>query len=192
MHKNQGQITSGYTWNGTAGRTSHNCPHAIYTDGSVQPDGGTGWSWYEPSTGRWSAGSESNLHSSTRSEIIAALQAVHDHRSQDTLCLYTDHQQLAVMWARHQQGLKISKQWKEPISELAEAAGGKQIRIHWIRGHANDRANRFADRLAYHAARVACERISGVEFAGIVNNLGRLLSGQQTTSKTRKVTAASN
>lgn len=161
-------VTTEATWNITGTVDKHPRPrNMIYTDGSVREHGG-GWAWYHPESGTWSAGATPPKVSSVGSEVVAAIRAISQWRHEPCLQIMTDSQQLSHAWARYRNGDKLTRTWRTYTEEIAHAAGTLEVDIRWVRGHAASAANRFVDRLAYHAGRHSSGTITAADFDRIV------------------------
>jgi ribonuclease HI len=125
----------------------------IYTDGACEPN---------PGPGGWAAVLKSGRHvkelaghepdtTNNRMELTAAIEALRALKVPSQVHLYTDSEYL-------QRGItEWLDNWltrkKKPLNwdlwqALMEAARPHTVRWHWVRGHAGDRLNARADRLA--------------------------------------------
>jgi len=136
---------------------------AIYTDGSCEPN---------PGTGGWAAllrfgaqekiltGSASDT-TNNRMELTAAIQALRALKRPCQVEFYTDSEYLRRgitewmpswrrrKWKRKGGALANVDLWKE----LDELINKHEIRWHWVRGHAGHVENERVDRLARQAIR---------------------------------------
>lgn len=132
----------------------------IYTDGACDPNPGPGgWAAVILSAGgppQALVGSESYT-TNNRMELRAAIEALAELRGPHRVHLYTDSEYLRrgitewlPNWERH--NWKTSR--RAPVKNqdlwqrLVQLMRQHQVHWHWVRGHARDRWNQYADRLA--------------------------------------------
>ncbi|MCY4243952.1 MAG: ribonuclease HI [Gammaproteobacteria bacterium] len=134
----------------------------IYTDGSCLGNPGPGgWGAVLLCGGesREISGGEKNT-TNNRMELTAALSALRALQKPCEVDFYTDSQYLKqgitcwlAQWKKRnwrtsaRQPVKNADLWRA----LEGALGGHRVRWHWVRGHAGDRGNERADKLARSA-----------------------------------------
>ncbi len=126
----------------------------IYTDGScLNNPGPGGWgaivlqeqgdpvrlSGHEPQT------------TNNRMELTAAMKGLEATPTGSTVALYSDSQYLVNTMTRNWKRRKNHDLWQR----LDSLAGEREVIWHWIYGHAGDRWNHEADRLAVSAMKTA-------------------------------------
>ena len=129
---------------------SSNNSITIYTDGSCLNN---------PGPGGWGAvllrGDEEPLHLSgheaqttnNRMELTAAIKALEAASAGAPLSLYTDSEYLVNTMTRNWKRRANQDLWRW----LDSLAAGRDITWHWVQGHAGNRWNEVADRLAVTA-----------------------------------------
>lgn len=139
----------------------------VSTDGSCpfkNPGGAIGWAWVNHDGTQFSAGHPSGTNQIA--ELMAVRDAILAHPGQETLVIESDSQyaiKCSSVWLR---GWK-AKGWRttngQPVKNLplikqidaAITARAGKVEFRWVRGHAGNRHNEIADRLAGAAARAA-------------------------------------
>ena len=135
-------------------------PTVVYTDGACSGNPGPGgWGWVIPN-GRYRSGAEPHT-TNQRMELAAALDAVRsidgplEIMSDSSYVVNCFRQGWWKGWLRR--GWVNSK--KQPVANrdlwepLVEAYQTRVIDFRWVKGHAGNRWNDFADRLAVEASR---------------------------------------
>ena len=131
----------------------------VYTDGACSGNPGPGgWAWVIPGQ-RWASGAE-DPSTNQRMELTAVLHAVinldgplHVH-SDSTYVVNCFRDDWWVGWERR--GWKNSN--RKPVANqdlwkpLVAAVKERDVRFSWVKGHAGDRWNDEADRLAVEAS----------------------------------------
>lgn len=132
----------------------------IYTDGGADPNPGPGgWGVVlideKSGTEKELSGADRDT-TNNRMELIAAIEALRALKVSCRVTLYTDSEYLrrgitewlpdwvARGWRRKKGEIQNMDLWRE----LAELAGEQEIEWNWVKGHAGNRYNERADRLA--------------------------------------------
>jgi ribonuclease HI len=155
-------------------------PITIYTDGGADPNPGPGgWAavLLVPRAGgkvevRELSGHEPRT-TNNRMELTAAIHALESLPGPSRVDLFTDSAYLrkgvsewlpgwiARGWRRQTGELQNEDLWRR----LAAAAAGHQVTWHWVKGHAGNRWNERADRLATAAIRRQREQLAAANAA---------------------------
>ena len=86
-----------------------------------------------------------------RMELTAAIKGLEATPTGSTVALYSDSQYLVNTMTRNWKRRKNHDLWER----LDSLAGEREVNWHWIYGHAGDRWNEEADRLAVSAMKTA-------------------------------------
>lgn len=138
----------------------------VWTDGACKGNPGPGgWAWVDPEGG-WARGGE-DPSTNQRMEIRAAFEAV--RANPGPLTVVSDSTYVVNCFRDRWWEGWLRRDWKnsqrkpvsnrdlwEPFIELCRERG--DVHFEWVKGHAGDRWNDVADRLAVAAAADQCDR----------------------------------
>ncbi|MCY3578042.1 MAG: ribonuclease HI [bacterium] len=139
--------------------TASSRPTVVYTDGACRGNPGPGgWGWVVPE-GQWDSGGSPQT-TNQRMELTAVLEAVRS--LEGPLKVFSDSTYVVNCfrdrwwegwirrgWRNSQKKPVANRDLWEPLIELVLA---REVDFVWVKGHAGDRWNDEADRLATEAA----------------------------------------